>query len=55
MLVANNLTAIANKITPNILRIILIPLAPINRSIFEDVFNTAYIKITFNKTAIIIF
>ena len=34
----------ANKITPNIFRIILIPLAPIIRSIFGEVFRTISLK-----------
>ena len=51
----NNLTAIANKITPKILRVIFIPFGPIKRSILEDVFQTIYINNTFTITAIIIF
>jgi H2-forming N5,N10-methylenetetrahydromethanopterin dehydrogenase-like enzyme len=51
----NNLTAIANKITPKILRVIFIPFGPIIRSILEDVFKTIYITNTLTITAIIMF
>ena len=55
MFVANNFTAIASKITPKTFLIMLIPLVPINRSIFADVFKTMYINITLHITAMIIF
>lgn len=45
----------ANKITPNILRIIFIPFFPIKCSIRADVFSTTKITITLQTTAIIIF
>ena len=51
----NSFTAIASKITPKILRVIFIPLGPIIRSIFDEVFKTIYINITFTITAIIMF
>ena len=45
----------ANKITPKTFLIILIPLAPIKRSIRLDVFRTIKITKTFKITATIIF
>ena len=51
----NSFTAIASKITPKILRVIFIPLGPIIRSIFDEVFKTIYINITLTITAIIMF
>ncbi len=40
MFAANNFTAIANKITPKTLRIMLIPFFPMKRSIFAEVLRT---------------
>ena len=54
MLAANNFTAMANKTTPKILRITLIPCFPKTRSIFPEDFNTKYTIIIFIKIAIII-
>ena len=42
MLAANNFTAMANKTTPKILRITLIPCFPKIRSIFPEDFNLSY-------------
>ena len=42
MLEVNNFTAIANKITPKILRITLIPCLPNTLSIFPEDFKTIY-------------
>ena len=55
MFVVNSFTAIASKTTPKIFRIIIIPLFPIARWIFPDVFKTMYTKIILITIAIIIF
>ena len=52
---ANNFTAIAKRITPNIFLIILIPFLPISLSIFEEVLRIRYKKIIFMIIATTIF